>query len=106
MKAERYDDARPYLQQRYGLKPDAYSAKWLGTISLSKNNTSEAIRYLEESLKYDGTDTQVWYNLSGAYANSKDYQQALNAINKCLALDPAYPRAAGLQSQLLAATQQ
>lgn len=98
-----YEKALTILEQKYNIEPDLFSTKWIGTINLSKNNYNKAIRFLEESIKYDATDAQVFYNLSGAYAGLKNYTAALNAINKCLALNASYPRAGELQAQLIQA---
>lgn len=100
LKIEKYDDAYIYLVKRYNIKPNAYSSKWLGIINLSRNNTSDAIQYLEESLKYDSSDPQVLYNLSGAYSYNKEFNKALDAINKCLTLAPSFPKAINLKNQL------
>ena len=101
LKIEQFDKAYNYLKQRYKIKPNAFSSKWLGIIDLSKNQTDSARKFLEESLQYDSSDAQVFYNLSGAYAYKKDYQRALESVNKCLELSPNYPRAKDLQNQLL-----
>ncbi len=100
LKVEKYDEAYTYVEKRYKIKPNAYSSKWLGIINLSKNRTSDAIQYLEESLKFDGSDAQAWYNISGAYSYNKEYSKALDAINRCLELNPSFSKAAHLKNQL------
>ncbi len=50
LKFQDFGGAFLYLDKAYRLKPTAFSAKWLGTIYLSRNNTDKAIYYLEESL--------------------------------------------------------
>lgn len=100
LQIEKYDEAYSYVEKRYNMKPNAYSSKWLGIINLSKNKTADAIKYLEESLKLDGSDPQVWYNISGAYSYNKEYTKALDAIDKCLSLDSSFPKAANLKNQL------
>jgi tetratricopeptide (TPR) repeat protein len=102
LKVERYDDAYKFLYKRYRIRPDVYSAKWLGIIILSKNKTDDAIKYLEESLRLGNNDPQVLYNISGAYSIKKEYQKALDAINKCLIIDAQFPKAVELKSQLQA----
>jgi tetratricopeptide (TPR) repeat protein len=100
LKVEKYDEAYSYLVLRHTIKPNSYSTKWLGNINLSKNKTADAIKYLEESLTFDSSDPQVFYNLSGAYSYKKEFHKALDAINKCLTLDPSFPKAANLRNQL------
>ena len=84
----------------YDIKPSAFTAKWLGTIDLFNNKLNSAEKYLNESLKYDANDAQVWYNLAGIYVKRNDYKKALELVNKALALNPDYPEAVKLQSQL------
>ncbi len=97
---KKYKEAFVYLNSRYMIKPDAFSAKWIGIINLSKNKVPEAIKYLEESLKFNPDDSQVLYNLAGAYSLKKNYKKALELINKSLEIDPDYKEAANLKSQL------
>ena len=100
LKVEKYDDAYKFLCKRYRIIPNAYSTKWLGIINLSKNKTDDAIKYLEESLMFGSNDPQVLYNIAGAYSYKKEYQKALDAINKCLRIDPQFPKAVELKNQL------
>jgi len=102
LKLEKYDEAYNYLLRRYNIKRDAYPSKWLGIIDLSKNRIETAIMYLEESLKFDRSDPQVLYNISGAYSFKQEYQKALEAIKRCLAIDHDFPNAVELRDQLQA----
>jgi len=85
---EQFDAAIPYLEGMYKLGPDAFCTKWLGQISLNKNNTAEALKYLEESVALSSNDAQVFYNLAGAYFLNKRYDEALETVKKSLRLDP------------------
>ena len=93
MEKQLYDTALKYLQARYKIEPDDYSAKWLGNIALYKGNYDEAVNYLTRSVELNSKDAQVLYNLAGAYSQKKIYNVALNTINKCLSIDPNYPQA-------------
>ena len=62
------------------------------------NSTAE--KYLNESLDYDASDSQVWYNLAGIYVKRNNYEKALDLVNKALSLKPNYPEAVNLQRQL------
>jgi tetratricopeptide (TPR) repeat protein len=95
-----YDEAFPFLIKGFNTYPDAFFAKWIGIISLSQYKTEEAIHYLNKSLDYSGFDPQVLYNLAGAYSIKKKYEEALQAINKCLQINPAYPLAENLKMQI------
>ncbi|OGU61757.1 MAG: hypothetical protein A2V66_05265 [Ignavibacteria bacterium RBG_13_36_8] len=101
LKIGEYNIALGYLKTRYSIKPDAFSTKWLGNISLFNNRVDESIKYLEESLKFDSSDAQLLYNLSGAYAQKKDYKKALETIDKCLFYSSKYPGAAVLKRSLI-----
>ncbi len=100
-----YDRAVKYLKTGYDIKPSAFKAKWLGTIDLYNNKLESAERYLNESLKYDSNDSQVWYNLAGVYVKRNDYKKALELVNKALSLKSNYPEAVKLQRQLQNAVQ-
>ena len=99
-----FDEAYSYLQKLNELKPGAYSTKWLGIIDLLNNKVDSAIKYLSTSINYNSSDAQVYYNLAGAYSMKKDYQTALQMINRCLQVEPNYSMAKDLQQQLLNAT--
>jgi tetratricopeptide (TPR) repeat protein len=100
IKAKDYDLAYKFLNMRYEETPDAFSAKWLGNINLSKENTEDAINYFLESIKYDNTDAQVFYNLAGAYIQKEDYNSALHSIEQCINLNPEFPNSQSLKKRL------
>ena len=68
--------------------------------SLNKN-TAESIPYLEESVRLNPNDPQTLYNLAGAYSLDKKFMKALETINACLRINPKYPSAVSLKTQLL-----
>ena len=98
-----FDTALPYLDKYGKLTTTVFAAKWIGIIELSKNNTNRAIKYFEKSNKLYSFDSQVYFNLAGAYSINKQYQKALSAIDNCLMIDPNYKGARSLQGQLLKA---
>ena len=95
-----YNRAYKYLITGYDIKPNAFKTKWLGTINLYNNNLSPAEKYLNESLKYNANDPQIWYNLAGIYVKRHNYKKALELVNKALSLNSNYPEAVALQKQL------
>ena len=95
-----YDEAYIYLKKRFDEQPNAFSAKWLGIIDLSKNKFESAKKYLMQCLKYDKKDSQVYYNLSGCYVSEGNYKLALETNTKALELNPNYLEAKNLQTQL------
>ncbi|PIQ09240.1 MAG: hypothetical protein COW71_07680 [Ignavibacteriales bacterium CG18_big_fil_WC_8_21_14_2_50_31_20] len=96
-----YDKALPYLYKYDKIKKTAFASKWIGIIELSKQNIENAIKYLNQSLKYNSQDAQVYYNLAGAYSLKQDYKSSLSAVNSCLLVNPKYSGANNLKKQLL-----
>jgi tetratricopeptide (TPR) repeat protein len=100
IKVKDYDLAYLFLNKRHKETPNAFSAKWLGNINLTKENTEDAINYFIESIEYDNTDAQVFYNLAGAYIQKEDYRSAFNSIMQCINLNPEFPNAQSLKKKL------
>jgi tetratricopeptide (TPR) repeat protein len=97
---KRFNEAEKFLIKRYSIKPDDFSTKWLGNINLSKNNIANAIKFLNESLKFNPNDAQVFYNLSIANIKGGNIKEAIAAIQGCLKLKPDYPNALNIYKQL------
>lgn len=95
-----YDEAVPYLNKLNSLSPGAFTYKWLGAIELERKNYHHAVTLLKKSLDYSQSDAQVWYNLSGALTYLNDFESALNALERCLAIDPNNQLARGFYNQL------
>ena len=100
IKTENFSKAYYFLKRGYDKNPDAFNSKWLGIIDLSQGFIDDAIKYLETSLKFDSNDAQIFFNITGAYAQKKEFGKALNAINKCLQLNSNFPRANIIRQQL------
>jgi lysophospholipase L1-like esterase len=98
--AGKFSKAYYFLKRGFDKKPDAFNTKWLGIIDLSQGFVDEAILNLETSLRYDNNDAQVFYNLTGAYAQKKEFTKALGAIEKCLQINPDFQRAKEIRQQL------
>ena len=96
-----FDKALPYLEKYDKLTTTVFAAKWIGIIELSKNNANRAIKYFEKSIKLYSFDSQVYFNLAGAYSMNNEYQKALSAIDNCLMIDPNYKGARSLQGHRL-----
>jgi tetratricopeptide (TPR) repeat protein len=88
------------LKRGYDKKPDAFNSKWLGIIDLSQGFVYDAIEYLELSLRFDKKDAQVYFNITGAYAQKKEFNKALESINICLQINPDFARAEQIRLQL------
>ena len=96
-----YELAYNFLLKRFKETPDAFSAKWLGNINLSQGNIDDAIKFLNQSLLFDQNDAQVYYNLAGAYVQRKEYNNALQSIEKCSSIKPDFSNAQIMKTQLL-----
>lgn len=97
---QKYDEAYHFLTMRNEMAPSAFSTKWIGTISLYRNQIQQADKYLNESLQFDRKDAQVWYNLAGVSIQENDYRKALKMVNEALSLQPQYPDAVALRKKL------
>jgi tetratricopeptide (TPR) repeat protein len=98
--AGKFGRAYYFLKRGYDKKPDGFNSKWLGIIDLSQGFVDDAITYLEASLKYDSKDAQTYFNITGAYAQKKEFSKALESINKCLQINPDFQRAEQIRQQL------
>ncbi len=47
-----------------------------------------------------------YFNITGAYAQKKEFYKALESINKCLEINPDFERAAQIRQQLEAIVSQ
>lgn len=98
--AGRYSRAYYFLKRGYNKKPDAFNSKWLGIIDLSQGFVDDAIKYLELSLKFNNKDAQTYFNITGAYAQKKEFNKALESIKTCLQIKPDFQRAEQIRQQL------
>ncbi len=95
-----FNEAVPFLTGLNKLNPSAFSTKWMGQIFLQGHNYESALKYLAESLKFSGSDPEVWYNIAGAYYYLNRPADALNAVRKSLELNPHYQAAINFYYQL------
>ena len=71
----------------------AISIKTDGDIAISSNRLSEAIRQYRRALFVEPKFAEAWCNLANAYGMNSEYEKALAAFNKALAIDPEYGKA-------------
>ncbi len=88
IKAKLFDDAFPYLLKLNSFAPSYFTTKWLGNIEMQKGNYIAALNYLQQCTQYIQNDAQVWYNLAGAYYYNNRLDDALNAVQKSLSINP------------------
>ncbi len=94
------DKAVPYLLTSLEFEESTYANKWLGQIYLNNTRTDDALPYLKKAFKRAPGDAQLVYNLSGAYALSKQYDLAKSTLGKLYDLNPNFPGASDLKRQL------
>lgn len=99
---KKYNLAYRILEKEYEHKPDAFCTKWIGIIDLSRKNLNKAVKFLNKSLNFKNDDPQVLFNLAGAYALQNKFDEALDALNRCIKIDPGFPGASDLKKQLTA----
>jgi len=85
------------LHHRY---PTFYSAKRLGIVYLEVKNFNNSVKYLNESLKLSKLDPSVYFKLSEAFFELKQFDEALVNLEKCLQLDDNYPNAKRIRESL------
>lgn len=101
-----YDNAIRYLVELHKLAPQEFTFKWLGAIYLQQGLYQRALNYLGGALDYGQSDPQVWYNIAGAYYFNGRMQDAIEAVKRCLALNPNHQMARNLLVQLQQVVQQ
>ena len=96
-----FNSALKYFYERHKINPIDYTTKRLGIIELYMGNYDEAVKYLNEVYKSNSEDALVLFYLAKAYLKQKNYNLALNVVNKCIELKPKGFDAKGLKQQIL-----
>jgi tetratricopeptide (TPR) repeat protein len=87
-----FDNAEPLLRDAYKINPnDAFITKMLGAIEVQKGNAKEGIRLLEISRSLNPNDSQMLYNLSGAYGIDRQFEKALEIALMVRSQSPRFP---------------
>jgi tetratricopeptide (TPR) repeat protein len=71
----------------------AISIKTDGDIALASNRPDEAIRQYKKAVFVSPKFAEAWVNLGNAYGMKSEYNNALSAFNKAIAIDPIYGKA-------------
>lgn len=87
--------ARSYLERAYAIKPTAFTAYSLGVISLQEKNAPRAIQLLESAIELDPSMLQAIYQLSFAYAVSRDIDRARATAIRLARIAPNFPGLSG-----------
>ncbi len=75
-------------------------ADYYGIEALKKNDLPNAIKYLEEAVRYDNYNEIAWAYLGVAYATAGRGQEAMSALTNSLNISPEYQLPAYYYNQL------
>lgn len=98
--ARQNDRAIPYLEHAIRIQPTGYNTFALGVISLRNHQAEKAIALLKTSLRIAPRNPSALYQLSLAYAFSKNSELAQSTALELYQLQPNYPGLAGWMSTL------
>jgi lysophospholipase L1-like esterase len=88
-----YDYSHQILLKLFDRFPDFYTSKRLANMFYDKKDFKKTYFFLNESLKFNTPDAEIYFKLSSIYFEFRDYKNALSYIKKCLDLNPKYPNA-------------
>lgn len=71
----------------------AISIKTDGDIALAQNLLDEAIKNYKKAVFVEPKFAEAWVNLGNAYGLKSEYNNALSAFDKAIAIDPVYGKA-------------
>jgi tetratricopeptide (TPR) repeat protein len=72
---------------------ETYPYVFLAVALSKKSRLDDAEKVLLEALEKEGDVDEVNYNLSFVYAKKGEFKKAIQAIKKCIEIDPDYPNA-------------
>lgn len=81
------------LLKMFDYFPDFYISKRLADSYYNEKDFKKAYFFLNESLRYNQLDPDIYFKLSSIYFEFKDFRNALIYIKKCLELNSEYPNA-------------
>ena len=90
----------PILVKYNSFRPTYFTYKWLGQIYLNNEEYKKALFYLDLASKLPDADSQLYYNLGGAYYFNNNISQAITAIEKSLKLNPRNQLSVNFYTQL------
>jgi tetratricopeptide (TPR) repeat protein len=85
-------------------QPSALDLAVMGGAAFLLEDYTSADRWFQQSVAEDPESTEVWYQLGRTKYNLKRFQEAVNAFERCLKLDPGNAKAGdflGLSYQAL-----
>jgi tetratricopeptide (TPR) repeat protein len=95
LSANQPQSAKPYLERAYSLQPNKLTAFSLGIIAMQEKKPERGIPYFEKALELDPSMTPAMYQLSLAYALTRDINRARAMAMRLSQVAPEYPGLAG-----------
>lgn len=71
----------------------AISIKTDGDLALASNRLDDAIKFYKKAVFVEPKFAEAWNNMGNAYGMKSEYNNALNAFNKAIEIDPVYEKA-------------
>jgi lysophospholipase L1-like esterase len=90
----------PVLLKYNSFRPSYFTYKWLGQIYLNDKEYKNALLYLEPASKLTDADSQLFYNLGGAYYFNNNIDKAKSALERSISLNPQNQLAVNFYTQL------
>jgi tetratricopeptide (TPR) repeat protein len=88
---KKLDDAKRYVDLALGVDPKNASAHFLsGLIELDKNNASAASVQFDQAIYFDSNLYEAYFYQSGIMVGAHNFAQAVEYINKVIAVNPVY----------------
>jgi tetratricopeptide (TPR) repeat protein len=91
LNAKQPERARPYLERAYALKPTGFTSFALGVMAMQDRNPQKAVTLLQQSLQLDPGNHAAMFQLSLAFALSRDIINARNTALRLAQIAPSYP---------------
>ncbi len=83
--------ARPYLEKAYSIRPTEFSAFALGLLAMQDKKPDRAIPLLEQAVQLDPNQAAAIYQLSMAYALTRNVSGAREMAIRLARVAPQYP---------------
>jgi len=96
----RSGEALNYIEAGNERQETAIGLAMKGSVLLAQKKPYDALDALEKSISMDGSNQQALFALSGAYMMAGRSQDAMETVDKVLALNPNHPQALQVKAQL------
>ncbi|MFQ5568055.1 MAG: tetratricopeptide repeat protein [Rhodothermales bacterium] len=105
LRQHRYDEALAYFEAANDREESAAAQRMIGSILLQRGQQDGAIEHLERALALEPNHPQTLYNLSGAYALTRQFEKARTTVTHLLDVAPNHQDGRRLLSSLPPARQ-